>query len=282
VLLALDGEAHSLLPELAYGERVATLAATEPTPGAPSWIPSHPRVTLDHRGRLHGEKVAVLNGADADLLLVQAHHRDEVVICLVEPGAAGLLRTPSHSIDPTLAVAHLRLDGVAAKRLPGNAAAALTRARDTANLVLSALHSGALAACITMTSEYARLRVAFGQPIGAFQAVKHPLANLHTAWELGNAALQEALHRADHDPEQLSIAAAIARYHLSPAYLRAAADTIQLHGGIGYTWEHDAHLYYKNAAAGRLLYGTPTEQLDIIAGRLHLRDLTPSSSPSTS
>jgi len=270
VLLALDDDAHALLPGLASGKQVGTLAATEPTPGARSWIPEHPTVTLTGGSRLHGEKVAVLNGADADVLLVQAHDGDEVVICVVDAAADGLARIRSRSIDPTAAVARLRFDGVSATRLPGDAAAALGRARDVANLVISAQQLGAMAACVKMTSEYAKLRVAFGQPIGAFQAVKHPLANLHTAWELGNAALLEAQRCADEDPGQLTAAAAVARYQLSPAYLRAAADTMQLHGGIGYTWEHDAHLYYKNAAAGRLLCGTPTEQLDIIASQLGL------------
>jgi len=270
VLLALGDDARTLLRALAGGTVVGTLAVTEPTLGAPSWIPDRPTVSLTDGNRLHGEKITVLNGAEADLLLVHAITGDEVVICAVEAGAEGLRRSPSRSMDPTLSVAALRFDGVPATRLRGDVAASLGRARDVANLVLAAQHSGAMAACVRMTSDYARLRVAFGQPIGAFQAVKHSLANLHTAWELGTAALLEATRCADEAPERLTTAAAIARHLLSPAYLRAAGETIQLHGGIGYTWEHDAHLYYKNAAAGRLLCGSPTEQLDLIAGQLGL------------
>jgi alkylation response protein AidB-like acyl-CoA dehydrogenase len=119
-----------------------------------------------------------------------------------------------------------------------------------------------------MTSEYAKLRVAFGQPIGAFQAVKHRLADMETAWELSRAALREAARTADEDPGAFSAAASVARVLTSGPYFTAAADTIQLHGGIGFTWEHDAHLYYKNAMAGKLLLGGPDDQLDRLAATL--------------
>ena len=119
-----------------------------------------------------------------------------------------------------------------------------------------------MAACLAMTTEYAKLRVAFGQPIGAFQGVKHRLANLRTDWELAHAALLDAARAADERPEDFSRAAAVARVSVSEAYVAAATATIQLHGGIGFTWEHDAHLYYKNAISQNALFGDPMAQLD--------------------
>ena len=127
-----------------------------------------------------------------------------------------------------------------------------------------------MAACLAMTSEYAKLRVAFGQPIGAFQAVKHRLADMETAWELSHAAVREAARTADEEPDRFSAAASVARVLTSVPYFTAAADTIQLHGGIGYTWEHDAHLFYKNALSGKVLLGGPGDQLDRLAATLRI------------
>jgi len=116
-----------------------------------------------------------------------------------------------------------------------------------------------------MTSNYARIRVAFGQPIGAFQAVKHRLADMDKSWELGYAALRDAARAADEDPDRFPVAASVARVLLSDAYAEAAVDTVHLHGGIGFTWEHDAHLYYKNGLSNKVLLGAPGEQLDRLA-----------------
>jgi alkylation response protein AidB-like acyl-CoA dehydrogenase len=125
-----------------------------------------------------------------------------------------------------------------------------------------------MAACLAMTTEYAKLRVAFGQPIGAFQGVKHRLADMETAWELGHAALRSAARSADESPADFPRDAAAARVLISGPYFTAAADTIELHGGIGFTWEHDAHLYYKNALSGKVLLGGPADQLDRLASAL--------------
>jgi alkylation response protein AidB-like acyl-CoA dehydrogenase len=110
--------------------------------------------------------------------------------------------------------------------------------------------------------------VAFGQPIGAFQGVKHRLADLQTTWELGHASLRAAARSADEDPASFPADAAAARVLISGPYFDAATATIQLHGGIGFTWEHDAHWFYKNALSGRVLLGAPADQLDRLAAAL--------------
>jgi alkylation response protein AidB-like acyl-CoA dehydrogenase len=123
-------------------------------------------------------------------------------------------------------------------------------------------------ACLDMISSYARIRVAFGQPIGAFQAVKHRLADMEKSWELGYAALRDAARSGDADRGRFSIAASVARVMLADAYADAAVDTVQLHGGIGFTWEHDAHLYYKNGLSNKVLLGGHGDQLDRLADSL--------------
>ena len=145
---------------------------------------------------------------------------------------------------------------------------ALAAATDVANLALASESAGAMKACLDMTSSYARIRVAFGQPIGAFQAVKHRLADMEKSWELGYAALRDAARAGDAEPGRFSVAASVARVLLADSYADAAVDTVQLHGGIGFTWEHDAHLYYKNGLSNKVLLGGHGDQLDRLADSL--------------
>jgi alkylation response protein AidB-like acyl-CoA dehydrogenase len=263
-LLRLDEEAarQDLLPGIASGELVATLAITGGGGG---------RITAAGTGAqatLTGELAPVLNGAQADMLLVPAAAGDGVGIYLVDAGARGLTRVALTTADPTRALARIRLDDTPARALAGDAAGALAAAADLANLALAAEQCGAMAACLAMTTEYAKLRVAFGQPIGAFQGVKHRLADMETAWELAHATLRAAARSADEEPDSFAADASVARVMISGPYFTAAADTIHLHGGIGFTWEHDAHLYYKNALSGKVLLGGPGDQLDRLAGTL--------------
>jgi alkylation response protein AidB-like acyl-CoA dehydrogenase len=284
-LLRLDDEAarQDLLPGIASGELIASLALTGDPAGqvraASGDAPGSDGATGAGAGggpaRLTGELGPVLNGAQADVLLVPAAGGaggdDGVAIYLVDAGASGLSRIPLTTADPTRALARIVLDDTPARVLAGDAAAALAVAGDLANLALAAEQSGAMAACLAMTTDYAKLRVAFGQPIGAFQGVKHRLADMEVAWELAHAALRAAATSADEEPGSFSAAASVARVMTSGPYFTAAADTIQLHGGIGFTWEHDAHLYYKNALSGKVLLGGGGEQLDRLAATLGVR-----------
>jgi alkylation response protein AidB-like acyl-CoA dehydrogenase len=266
-LLRLDDEdaRRDLLPGIASGELVATLALAGTTAGGGSPVTAG---AGDGGARLTGEVAPVLNGAQADVLLVPAVSGDEVAVYVVDAAASGLTRRPLATADPTRALASVVLADTPARALAGDAAVALSAAADLANLALAAEQCGGMAACLAMTTDYAKLRVAFGQPIGAFQAVKHRLADMDTAWELGHAALRSAARAADEDQGGFSAAASVARVLVSGPYFTAAADTIQLHGGIGFTWEHDAHLYYKNALSGKVLLGGPGDQLDRLAATL--------------
>jgi len=265
VLLRLDDTAakSELLPKIAEGELIATVAVASAAGGRVTASGSGDSVTLT------GSVSPVLNGAEAGLLLVPATGDDgQVAVYLVAADAAGLTRTRLTAVDHSRSLARVALAGTPARALAGDGPAALAAAADLANLALASESSGAMKACLDMTAAYARIRVAFGQPIGAFQAVKHKLADMEKSWELGNAALRDAGRAGDEDPGRFSVAASVARVLLATAYAEAAVDTVQLHGGIGFTWEHDAHLYYKNGLSNKVLLGGPGDQLDRLADSL--------------
>jgi alkylation response protein AidB-like acyl-CoA dehydrogenase len=257
-----DPARADLLPQIAAGDVVATLALTSGFGGHLAAAGSGDAVTLT------GTVSPVLNGAEAGVLLIPAEAGGETVIYLVDGAAPGLTRTRLTSVDHSRSLARISLSGTPGRALAGDAAAALAAAQDLGNLAIASESAGAMRACIDMTSNYARIRVAFGQPIGAFQAVKHRLADMDKAWELGCAALRDAARAGDEDPGRFPVAASVARVLLSGAYADASVDTVHLHGGIGFTWEHDAHLYYKNGLSNKVLLGAPGEQLDRLADEL--------------
>jgi alkylation response protein AidB-like acyl-CoA dehydrogenase len=263
-LLRLDDQAakSELLPKIADGQLIATLALASGSGGKVTASGSGDAVTLT------GSISPVLNGAEAGLLLVPADSSDGIAIYLVHGGAAGLTQARLTAVDHSRSLARIVLAGTPARALAGDAAVALAAAADLANLALAAESAGAMKACLDMTSEYAKIRVAFGQPIGAFQAVKHRLADMEKSWELGYAAMRDAAQAGDSEPGRFPVAASVARVMLADAYADATVDTVQLHGGIGFTWEHDAHLYYKNGLSNKVLFGPPGEQLDRLADEL--------------
>ena len=246
----------TLLPGIASGELIVTLAGISPGTVRASGA------VLTEEAVLTGEVTPVLNGAQAQVLLVPATADGATAVFAVDADAPGLDITPLTSLDHSRSVARVRLDGTPGRRLGGDATAALGFAANLANLTLAAEQLGGMRACLVMTTEYATIRVAFGQPIGAFQGVKHRLANVATGWELAHAALRDAARAADERPQAFPVAASVARVMVSAPYVAAATAAIQLHGGIGFTWEHDAHLYYKNAISQQELFGGPGEQLD--------------------
>jgi alkylation response protein AidB-like acyl-CoA dehydrogenase len=264
LLLRLEDEAarSELLPRIAEGELLATVALASSAGG---------RVTAaeaDAGAALTGTVSPVLNGAEAEVLLIPAEGASGVAIYLVDAAAAGLTRRRLTAVDHSRSLARIDLADTPARLLAGDGAAALAAVADLGNLALASESAGAMKACLDMTSAYARIRVAFGQPIGAFQAVKHRLADMEKSWELGNAAVRDAARAADEQPGRFPVAASVARVLLADPYAEAAVDTVQLHGGIGFTWEHDAHLYYKNGLSNKVLLGGPGDQLDRLADSL--------------
>jgi alkylation response protein AidB-like acyl-CoA dehydrogenase len=254
-LLSTLGEME-LLGELASGERIGAVAVAG-APGPGGLLEPGGSVEAEG-GRLSGHAGPVLDGAAADVLLVLAEDGDGPRFFRVDAGADGLRRTPLRSLDPTRRLAGIDLDGVPATALDGDATAALARVADLAAAALAAEQIGVMAHAVERTVAYAGEREQFGRPIGSYQAVKHGLADMYVATELATPCARAAAWAADHDPDGLPLAAAVARVQVGPAAFAVADGMVRYHGGVGYTWEHDAHLHYKRAKADELLFGSPT------------------------
>ena len=246
-----DRACADLLPAVADGRRTATLAV--PT----TWRESDVAVTADG-GALTGTCPLVLDGADADLLLVAARGAEGVGLYALDRAAPGLRREPLATLDPTRAMARLDLDGAPARPVgaPGDGWSAVRSARDVAAVLMAAEQVGGMDAAVAATAGYARTRRQFGRPVGAFQGVKHRLADMAVRLELSRSAAEWAAWQLPGSAE-FRTGALVARIQASEAYLQTAMDMVQLHGGTGFTWEHDAHLHVRRARADHALLGTP-------------------------
>lgn len=240
-----------LLPRLAAGELVASFA--EAALG-----------TTSSDGTLTGAALHLPHGARADLFVVAV----EGAAVLVERDAPGLTITPLTSMDQTRPYARLDFGGVAAEPLT-DPAAALAAAQATGALAIAADALGGAQACLDHTVSYAKERIQFGRAIGSFQAVKHRLADMMVAVEQARSALYWAACAIDEGSDEAAFAVHAAKAFACDTYSLCAGEMIQLHGGIGFTWEHDAHLYFKRARSNANLLGTPDwhrEQIAALAG----------------
>jgi alkylation response protein AidB-like acyl-CoA dehydrogenase len=255
-----EAACHRLLPAIAAGDQLAAVAWATP---AGRWNPDEVAFSAAGSGRLTGEAHYVLDGQLAGSLLVAAIGETGTGLYEVDARSPGVTRRAVTTMDLTRRLAVVGLDGVPGRRLgTGNPLGAL---RDLACVALSAEQVGATSRALELTVEYTRTRVQFGQPIGAFQAVQHRLADLHVLAEGARSisyAAATALSTGDPDAGRL---AAVAKVACSEAFERVAAEMIQLHGGIGITWEHDAHLYFKRAHGTAQLFGHPREHVRRLA-----------------
>jgi len=210
----------------------------------------------------------VLDGDVADILLVAARARDGIALFEVDPGQDGVTRSAVTTMDASRRLAVVRLAGAAGRRIGGSSPQALAWARDLACIALSAEQAGAARRALEMTVAYSKVRVQFGRAIGGFQALQHRMADLHvlveTARSFSYAAAQAAGERAPDTGRR----AAAAKVYCSEALQRVAAETIQLHGAIGITWEHEAHRYLKRAHGAAQLFGRPAEHVARIAAEV--------------
>ncbi|MBL7495055.1 acyl-CoA dehydrogenase family protein [Frankia sp. CNm7] len=261
------------LPGIAAGETLATLALAE---DAGRWDAAGVTTTARPAGdgwTLTGAKSYVLDGHTADLLLVAARTDEGVSLFAVPAGAQGLVRAPLRTLDQTRRLARVELAGVPATLVGADGAGwpVVEHVLDLAAVALAAEQAGGAAVALDMAVQYAKDRVQFGRPIGSFQAIKHRCADMLLEVESARSAAHYAAWcAAVGDEAELAKAAAIAKAYCSDAYLRVAADTIQVHGGIGFTWEHPAHLYFKRAKADALLFGAPAAWRGRLADRIGL------------
>jgi alkylation response protein AidB-like acyl-CoA dehydrogenase len=255
-----DEPKEALLPALAAGQTVATVIlgvgpSLSAVPAGGAWAVSG---TAGH----------VPDAAQADLFVVAAavDGGPQVALLAVEAKAAGVAVRPLNALDGTRQIAAVELAGAPATLL-GDGQDLLDRVRAAQLVAIACEQVGAAARCLEMIVGYAKTRVQFGVPIGSFQAIKHRCADLLVELE---AARSIAYHARDQLAEGVTDMATVsaAASWCAETYVHIAQETVQLHGGIGFTWEHDAHLHVRRARADQLLYGTPREHRRTLAERV--------------
>ena len=262
-LIAASGNSDlksKLLPDLSLGESIATVAMQEE---GSNWDTSSIRMKAQARDSgviLSGRKILVMDAAVANTLLVVARQGDDLVVAVVDPSAEGLEISVTQGMDLTRRYFQVDFNNVAGEVLASGDAAeqALNRSIQTGIIIACADLLGGMEWVMKTTVEYAHSRQQFGKPIGSYQAVQHQCADMlllsesarsatyYAAWALseGDAASGEAIN--------------IAKAYCSEAARIVGNSGIQVHGGIGFTWEHDLHLYYKRAKSNEFLFGDPT------------------------
>ena len=248
---------EEFIPGLVDGSSTATLVLNG---HLDAWDPDAVTLTTRQEAgglRVYGEAPLVLDGHTADVILVATKGETGVSLLAVRAEADGLQRELLASLDRTRKVARVRFVGAPARLIgvEGEAADGLARASDLAIVALAAEQVGAAQRCLDMAVAYAKDRIQFGRPIGSFQAIKHRCADMLMLVEGARSAAMHAAQVSDTD--ELPIAASVAKLACSDAFLHVALDNMRIHGGIGFTWEHDAHLYVRRAKASQLIFGTP-------------------------
>ena len=274
-----EAQKQEVLSRIAAGEARATVALTEP---AGRWDADGVTMSAQQSGdgwRLDGVKLFVPDAGAADYTIVAARTRSGgeqgVTLFLVAGRPAEMTVTPLKTMDMTRRWYEVRFDGLL---LPGDAVvgavdqgwAPLKRALDWGAAALCAEMVGGAQHVLDASTEYAKTRQQFGKPIGIYQAVSHKLADMLLETESARSATYYAAWAVDADAPDRSLASSMAKAYTSDAYRRAAGNGIQVHGGIGFTWEHDMHLYFKRAKASEVTLGDATYHRELVAQALDL------------
>lgn len=269
-----EDQKRALLPAIASGDTVATLAIAE---DSGQWTGASVAATASgSKGkiRLDGVKSFVLDGHTADLIVVLARAKgskgdDGLSLFTVPSDAKGLTRRRLEGIDATRKLARLEFKAVAAEPLgaPGAAAAAIARTLDLAAIALANEMVGGAERLREQTMDYAQMRMQFGRPIASFQSLKHKAADMLVDVELAKSAAYYAAEAAAEDDPDLPALASLAKARASEAYIQTAAHAIQIHGGIGFTWDNDTHLWFKRAKSSEVFLGDPAYHRELLMQR---------------
>ncbi len=249
-----EDQKQALLPKLAGGEAIGTFALSE---GPGQATEANLQTTLKN-GRLSGTKVPVTDGDVADFCVVVARDGNGTSLAVVDLGADGVSREQVDTLDPSRSNARITFDGAEAELLgeSGQGWELKSRVFDRAAVLFAMEQLGGADACLEMAIGYAKGRYAFGRPIGSFQAIKHKLADMYIKNELARANCYYGAWALSTDAPELPVAAAAARVAATQAFHFASKENIQTHGGIGFTWESDCHLYYRRAKLLALSIGS--------------------------
>lgn len=281
-----EEQKQQYLPRIAAGEMTATLAYTEPNG---RWDASGVAAIAKRDGGdfvLNGAKSFVLDGHSADLLIIAARREasrepDGISLFVVPARTPGVARRLLPTMDQTrkqaeITFSDLRVSAGALMGEEGAGWSVLQRTLDRAAIALSAEQVGGAQRCLDLSVEYAKQRVQFGRPIGSFQAIKHKCADMLLRVESARSASYYAGWAAAESDPELPVLASLAKAYCSDAYFHCAAESIQIHGGVGFTWEYDVHLYFKRAKSSEVLLGDPAYHRELVAQRI----LSSSSAPS--
>ena len=273
-----DEQKQTWLPQIATGKATATLALKDKSE---QWSDEKILTTCTQDGSdyiLNGHKAYVVDGHTADLLIVAARQpqtrgEEGVTLFAIPATTKGLVRRWTPTMDQTRKLASIELNDVRVPKSmvmlePGAASSALQHVTDLALIALSAEQVGGAEQCLEMAVEYAGTRQQFGRPIGMFQSIKHKCADMLVKAECARSASFYASALAASGEKDLCEAASGAKTYCSEAFFFCASENIQIHGGIGFTWEHAAHLYFKRAKSSGLLLGNAAFHRERIAQRM--------------
>jgi len=266
-----EEQKSELLPAIASGELTVTTALTEPSG---DWGPDGVGMSVSGSGKavtLSGTKSFVMDGHTADKIIVVAKSGDQYGLYLVDGDAKGLTRSKQVTLDLTRPMATLEFDKVAATALgePGGWER-ISHVLDVASTLLAGEMVGAMEAAMTMAVEYAKVRNQFSRAIGSFQGIKHRLSEMAIEVDTSRAATWYAAYAGSEGLEDFPMAALVAKATAAAGFAFTGSWTVQVHGGIGFTWDHDAQLYYRKAKSTELLLGSTSDTWLELADRLEV------------
>ncbi len=265
-----DEDKATYLPGIASGETIATLAITD---DAGLWDLTKTSTVATKSGDgfvVNGVRSYVTDGSTSTVLFVPAMTEKGLSLFAVQGDAAGVERETLATMDQTRKQSRVVLTNAPAQLVgvEGEALAGLETTLQVAEAALAAEQVGGAQRVLNNSVEYAKHRVQFGRPIGSFQAIKHKCADMLLDVESAKSAAYYAAWASQERNDELPIAASLAKSFCSEAYFHCAAENIQIHGGIGFTWEHHAHLYFKRAKSSELFLGDPAYHRELLAQRL--------------
>ncbi|MFP6640136.1 MAG: acyl-CoA dehydrogenase, partial [Myxococcota bacterium] len=254
------------LPGLADGSAIGTFALTEKA-GQNDVENIQARVS---GGKITGSKIPVAAGDVASFAVVAAEGESGLSLYLVDLDANGVERKSIRSFDPSRSMAQIEFDGAAADELgnDGDGAEMTSHVLDRAAVLMAFEQLGSAEACFDMTREFTLGRYAFGRPVASFQAIKHRLADMWCELELARSNAYYGAWALSEEEDELQQAACIARIQASEAFDQISVETVQMHGGVGYTWEYDCHLFYRRAKLLSAALGSPAAWKNKLVDRL--------------
>jgi acyl-CoA dehydrogenase len=252
------------LPKLANGSVIGTFALTE----KPGQNAAESIAASVQGGKLSGTKLPVADGDVAQLAVVAARENGAVGLYLVDLGGAGIERQTLDAFDPSRSQARIRFDGARCEKLAGTDAASIAALLDRAAVLTAFEQIGGADRALELTRAFIVGRYAFGKPIAANQAIKHRMADLWCEIEIARSNAYYAAWALANEDAELPVAACLARIAACDAFEKTTIEMIEFHGGVGYTWEYDCHLFYRRAKQLAGLIGTPKYWKNLLIDRL--------------